>query len=364
MQGLRTEKQVKKPLDYVLVKPAGSRCDLRCRYCYYFPKNRVGLMSDRILHRLIKDVCGGRPDQIAFGWQGGEPLLAGIDFYKKAVEYQLRYGGGKRIGNAFQTNGLAIDGRWIEFFARYSFLVGLSIDGPRDIHDEYRIDPEGRGSHERVENSLTALLDGGVAVNSLSVVTSRAAGRAGEIYSYLKERGLRHLQFIPCLEFGPDGRIADYSVSPEAYGRFLCRLFDLWWEDWTGGEEVHVRLFDNLLQIYCGGEADECAFREECGTYLVVEHDGSVFSCDFFVEDRRLLGNIERDEPERLLNGETQRRFGKAMKTVENECGECRWRRFCSGGCGKYRMDDRFYLCESYKLFFAHADERLRSLTS
>lgn len=351
--------QEEKRLDYVLVKPVGSQCNLRCTYCFYYPKQLLGRMSDSVLHQMVKSMLTTSVDQVAFGWQGGEPTLAGLDFYKQAIEYELWYGYGKTIGNAFQTNGVLLNRRWIEFFREYTFLVGISIDGIRKVHDTNRRDADGKGTHARVEAVLQELLDAGVAVNTLSVITSAAVDHIEESFYYLKDLGITHMQFIPCLEFGPDSAApVSFSLLPAQYGRLLCKLFDLWCEC-----NVSIRFFENVLQAYKRRSVMECAFRESCGTYLVVEYDGSLYSCDFFVEPKWYLGNVKRVGLEEALHSETQMHFGRSMKVVENSCSACEWQFVCHGGCGKYRFENRFYYCEAYKSFFRYADSRLREMS-
>jgi uncharacterized protein len=368
--------QPQKTLNYLLVKPSGPDCNLACSYCFYtrketlFAAGAAHRMSSEVLEAMTKSALERPGQKMGFGWQGGEPTLMGLDFYRQAMALQQRHGAGMQLANNLQTNGLLIDAEWISFLKDHEFLVGLSLDGPAHVHDQHRINQDGKGSHLAVEKSAKSMLEAGVAVNALSVVSEYAAGHASEIYRYLKALGFEYLQFIPCLELAADGcgRLADYSLSPKHYGQFLCTLFDLWADDFVDDRPTtSVRLFETFACVYLSGIPAECSARRSCGEYLVVEHNGNVYSCDFFVEDSWLLGNIVKDDPGLLLNAPRQTLFG-AIKAQRNEkCLRCPWERFCHGGCTKDRLPDQrgrrhFHFCESYKIFFSHANARFRQL--
>ncbi len=368
---------MRKVLNSVLVKPAGPDCNLACDYCFYLQKSgmfsaqKVHRMNDRVLRALVEQVMkyGGR--QVSFGWQGGEPTLMGLVFFKSAVDYQKKFGApGQVVGNGLQTNGILIDKEWAGFLHDAKFLVGLSLDGPRHVHDKYRKYPGGKSSWEKVVRARDILLSEDVEVNALVVVNDYSVQYVEEIYEYHKANGLSYMQFIPCVEPDPlhPGKAAHYSVSAEAYGRFLCDLFDLWAADFRQGRPTtFIRWFDSLFFTYVDMEAPECTLLPECGVYVVVEHNGGVYSCDFFVEPKWYLGNVLQDSLDDLLNSTTQKRFGDVKKALPRECADCPWLRHCWGGCPKDRQGDpqdkgSNHFCQSYKTFFLHTDKKFREM--
>lgn len=365
-----------KRLSSVLVKPSGPDCNLNCEYCFYlekselFTETRKHRMSEKTLEVLIRQVMQQSGGHVSFGWQGGEPTLMGLDFYKKAVTFQQRYGSGRIVGNGLQTNGLLLDQEWAEFLKDNNFLVGISLDGPQHIHDSYRKHSNGKPSWDQVVKKAKMLLEAGVQVNVLTVVNDYSVQFPEEIYKFHKSLGFEYMQFIPIVETDPDDRrrAAQYSVDPESYGTFLTRLFDLWQADFRNGRATtSIRHFDSVFLSYVGMESPECTLLKECGNYVVVEHNGDVYSCDFFVEDSWKLGNLDNDDLLLLLNSERQTEFGKLKSDLPTECVECEWKRLCYGGCTKDRLRDPrdngiSHFCESYKMFFNHADERLEEL--
>jgi uncharacterized protein len=296
----------------------------------------------------------------------------GREFFEKAVKLETRFGRGKVVGNGLQTNGILVDRAWARFFKEFSFLIGLSIDGPEHIHDRYRRTKRGRSSWARVTDSARLMLDEGVSVNALTVVNDYSARFPGEIYEFHKGLGLTYMQFIPCVEIDPErpGAIAPFSVSPEAYGAFLCAVFDLWRSDFVDGiPTTSIRFFESLLFAYAGFPAPECTLSEACGPYVVVEHNGDVYSCDFFVEPRWKLGNIMDGNLTEMLNSPVQDEFGRRKSDIPQPCTACDWLRLCRGGCTKDRMHNprdpkTNYLCEAFRRFFAHADGDMRLLVS
>jgi len=365
-----------KPLNLLLIKPAGPDCNLDCAYCFYlqkaaqFPESSVHRMNDQVLEEMIRQALGGHERHVSFVWQGGEPTLMGLPFFKRVVALQQKYGNGKTVSNGLQTNGILLDADWAEFLRDYRFLVGLSFDGPEHVHDHYRLHRGGQGSWARAVESVKLLLRHGVEVNAISVVTDYSAAFADDIYRFHKSIGLNYMQFIPCIESAashPAG-IAPYSVSPEKYGEFLIRLFDHWQSDFRGPvATTSVRFFDSVFYAYVGLEAPECTLRKNCGGYLTVEHNGDIFACDFFVTPEWKLGNVLTGSLQEMLNGPTQQAFGEAKARLPEECMQCRWLRMCRGGCTKDRLTDiqeegKTYFCESYKMLFEHADERFTKL--
>ncbi len=367
----------RKPLNSVLVKVAGPDCNMACRYCFYlekaemFPSAGPRRMSRTVLEALIRQVMADGGAQVAFGWQGGEPTLMGAAFFEEVVRLEKRWGrAGQTVGNGLQTNGLRIDDAWCRVLREGRFLVGLSLDGPAHVHDHYRVTAGGQGTWERVDRARRRLLDAGVEVNALTVVSDYSARCAREIYEFHKENGLTFMQFIPCVEPDPRtrGRPADFSVAPRAYGEFLCELFDCWTADFEDGcATTSVRWFDSVFATYVDVAAPECTLLGECGTYVVIEHNGDVFSCDFFVEDRWRLGNVREGRLIEMLNSPRQAEFGRRKAALPHACQACPWLAHCRGGCPKERWGNPAdaklsYLCDGYKLFFSHADARLREL--
>lgn len=370
------KKIYQKPLNFLLIKPAGPDCNMACTYCFYLEKKDLFTqapthrMSIKILEEMIKQAMAQSDRHISFGWQGGEPTLMGLPFFEKAVELQKKYGKGKTIGNGFQTNGILIDKEWARFFKQNDFLIGLSLDGPQHIHDHYRLKQGGEGTWERVVQSAKILLDEHAATNALIVVNDYSAQFPKEVYDFHKDLGLSYMQFIPCVETDPanPGHAAPFSVSAEQYGSLLCALFDLWISDFANGvPTTSVRFFDSVFFSYVNLAPPECTLLRECGIYLVVEHNGDIYSCDFFVEPKWKLGNVIKDKLINMQNSPQQEAFGRNKYTVPEKCSFCRWLKHCRGGCPKDRMNDPAdkgvtHFCKSYQMFFEHADEKLKEL--
>ena len=367
---------IAKTLNSILVKPAGPDCNMACRYCFYlekaklFSESKLHRMSLAVLEEMVRQVCQDGDRHISFGWQGGEPTLMGLSFYQHAIDFQQRYGRGQTVGNGLQTNGILIDNDWAKFLKEYNFLVGLSLDGPEHVHNHYRFMRSGDGSWDKVVDRAKLMLDSGVAVNALSVVNDYSVQFPVEIYEFHKALGLTYQQYIPCVETDPHDptRAAPYSVSPEKYGEFLCTLFDLWINDFKNRlPTTSIRHFDSVFHSYVGMPPPECTLLPECGTYVVVEHDGSVYSCDFFVEPGWKLGNILAGNLKGFLNSERQLEFGRMKSTLPDPCKSCKWLKYCRGGCTKDRIRDLqdhhvSHFCQSYQIFFEHADQRLQQL--
>ncbi len=376
-----------------MAKPAGPACNLRCSYCFYlekswlFPAAGGTRMSDDVLEAFVRDYIESQDaDAIDFAWQGGEPTLAGLDFFRKVVALQQRFGGGRRITNALQTNGTLLDDAWGEFLAAHGFLVGISIDGPGDLHDAQRVDAAARPSLERVLRGVRVLQAHGVEFNTLTVVSRRNARHPGKVYGFLKEIGSRYLQFIPLVErvgaaagggslAGPpspsrreSARTTSWSVTPVAYGEFLVRVFDEWVRRDVG--TTYVQLFDNALGQWLGMPSTLCVFAPECGRAVAVEHDGSVFACDHYVYPDYRLGRLGERTLAAMLDDPAQRAFGAAKRdTLPAQCRECSVRFACNGGCPKHRFLETAggepglnYLCAAYRRFFGHADPYLRAM--
>jgi len=364
-----------KPLSSILIKPAGPDCNLACEYCFYthksemFPESKTHRMSRELLAVMVKQAFSQAGERIMFGWQGGEPSLMGLAFFKDAIALQSEHHGGRLIGNGLQTNGLLLDEDWARFLARSRFLVGLSLDGPEHVHDRYRRTRGGRGSWAAVRDRAKLLLDHGVEVNALVVLNDYSARFVEEIYEFHKELGLYHMQFIPCLEPDPagSGKPAAFSLSPGPYGEALKKLFDLWLADFRDGLAVTtIRFFDSVFYGYVGLPPPECTLCPECGIYVVVEHNGDVYACDFYVDPEWKLGNLKDDLLIELLNSERQAEFGRRKARLAPECRTCRWLQSCRGGCPRERGFDADpgsnHFCAAYRAFFEHAHDRLSAL--
>jgi len=328
-------------------------------------------MNPTVLRTMTEQVLDEGAGRVSFGWQGGEPTLMGLDFFRKAFAFQQQYAGpGQIIDNTFQTNGLLIDKEWAVFLRDANILTGLSLDGPDHIHNHYRTLKNGKGTWEQVVRARDTLLEADTDVNALIVVNDYSVRFAEDIYNFHKNGGLTYMQFIPCVETDaadPD-RAAPFSVSAEAYGRFLCTLFDLWQSDFLDDKPTtFIRFFDAVFFSYVDMLPPECTLLPECGLYVVVEHNGDVFSCDFFVDQEHFLGNVMEQNLADMLNGATQYQFGRAKADLPEPCPDCPWLIHCRGGCPKDRTRDprdkgQNHFCRSFQIFFEHADQRLKEM--
>ena len=360
-----------------MVKPVGSLCNMRCKYCYYLDKAELyggvePAMDDRLLEQYIRaNIEGNNSPVIAFAWHGGEPLLAGKDFFRKAVALQQKYAGGKSVENSIQTNGLLVDDEWCAIFRDNNFLVGVSIDGPESIHDAHRVDVGGQPTFARVMRGIERLYRNRVEYNTLTTVNLHSEGRGAEVYNFL--RGISaFMQFLPVAELLSDGRvqspesegadIAPWSVSAKGFGEFMCDIFDVWVKKDVGRR--YVQLFDATLALKVGVQPSVCSLCETCGSGLTVEHNGDVYCCDHFVYPEYKIGNIYADRLADLAYCDRQFEFGVAKRALlPRQCRHCRYYKLCHGECPKHRFiaDNTGeygmnYLCEGYKMFFAHTE--------
>lgn len=356
-----------------LIKPASSACNLACRYCFYFDEseNRLhasyGRMSKETAHTLIDRALEGRHDTALFAFQGGEPTLMGLDFYRDFTSYARSKG--KNVSFALQTNGWTINDEWADFFVKENYLVGLSLDGPKVLHDLYRQDRDGKGTYTRVFNNAKLLQRKNVAFNILSTVTRAVAKKGEEVYEFFKRNGFRYLQFTSCLDPMQSERGAlDYSLTPDEYANFLIRIFRLYYRDWKKGDYVSVRYYDNLINLMIEGHCEQCTMNGRCGNYYVIEADGSVFPCDFYVLDEYTLGNINTDSFELLDEKRAESGFIEASMAVHEDCRKCEFYSLCRGGCRRDREDfstgmiGKNYLCEAYKKFFSTCQGDLETM--
>ena len=360
----------------LLIKPAGPDCNLACRYCFYTTKKDLFAgsslrMNDAVLECLCRSYLHLRFPVSVFAWQGGEPTLMGLDFYQKAVRLQKQFAApGQSVHNALQTNGILLNDSMCRFLADENFLLGISLDGPEEIHDYYRKDYAGRGTYARVMAAVDRCRKAGVEFNILVLLNDRNVESPDILFDFLTSQGFRYLQFIPCLEAdsGNPAQPAPWSISPEQYGRFLCRLFDRWFDGWI--EKLSIRTFDSILSVLSNGPPLECTFARTCSEYVVIEHNGDVFCCDFFVAPQTRLGSILDTPLEQLAAGPQKQNFNRQKRTIANSCLVCRFLDICGGGCVK----DRIVLtgnpaapscfCKSYKMFFEHSLPRFQTLAA
>ncbi len=347
-------------IDFQLMfKPISGRCNLDCIYCYYknkhkelYPYAKDIIINEQILTKVFGQYLTLKQKQAEFCWQGGEPLLAGKDFFNTVVKLQQQLGHqGQIIGNALQTNGILIDEYWCEFFNEYRFLIGLSIDGPRQYHDFYRKFSNGEGSFTKAYNALTLMKKYNVSFNVLVTLNSQNVLHGANIYRFLVNSGVQYLQFIPILEREPNGKFASFSCQPKAYGKFMLDVFNIWIK--RDKFRVSVRLFDSILSQILYNKASLCWNMPECPRAFIVEWNGDFYVCDHFVKRRWHMGNIMEKELSELLTSETFIRFSQLKKNLYEKCRDCEYIRFCNAGCPKHITDDnKNYFCASYKLFF------------
>ncbi|MFN2272155.1 MAG: anaerobic sulfatase maturase [Anaerolineae bacterium] len=358
------------PAFHVMLKPRGPVCNLGCAYCYYLSKDGLYpgsdfCMSDEVLESFTRQyIAAQRVPEVTFGWQGGEPLLMGLDFFRRAVALQDKHRKpGMRVVNALQTNGTLLDDAWCRFFREHDFLVGLSLDGPREAHDAYRADKGGRPTFDRVMAGLALLREHGVEFNILATVHAANADRPIEVYRFLRDEvDARFIQFIPIVQ-REGGGVSARSVVAEQFGRFLIAVFDEWVRRDVG--RVFVQIFDVALAAWVGAPPGLCVFDETCGNALVLEHNGDLYACDHFVDPHYRLGNILQTPLVDLVGSERQRRFGLDKRDALPEtCRVCEVRFVCNGGCPKNRLQGLNYLCEGYKAFFQHVDGPMRFMAA
>lgn len=347
-----------------MAKPTGSLCNLACAYCFYlekadlFPQRRRQIMSAETLESFVRQHIAAQPGNVVeFAWQGGEPTLAGLDFYRQAVRFQRRHALGKHIENSIQTNGLLIDDAWCRFFRDHRWLVGISIDGPAEMHDAYRTHRGGGGSHAKVVAAIDRLVQHRVEFNLLTTVNDRNVTDPEGLYRYLSALGSPHLQFIPVVErLSPEGdAMTPWSVDPQSYGRFLTRIFDTWVRNDIGS--IYVQLFESTLAVWCGLPPQICVFAETCGHAFALEADGDLYQCDHYVYPSHLVGNIHATTLKAANRTRGVEDFGQRKQaTLSQDCRACDVGAFCRGDCPKHRLagTSRSYLCESYRAFFRH----------
>lgn len=366
---------------YVMSKPAGARCNLACEYCYYLEKSKMyaqqpsQTMNDELLERFIRDYIAAQPSQyVVFSWHGGETLLRSEAFYRRVIELQRKYGADRTIENSVQTNGTLLTDAWCEFFRENGWLVGISIDGPKQYHDRYRLHRDGSGTFDDVMRGVELLVKHNVEWNALAVVNRANGDDPIGFYEFFRSIGCRYLQFTPVverIEHHADGRwlasaadrssaLADFSVTPEQWGRFLCRLFDRWVVEDVG--RIFVQMFDATLANWVGEAPGMCTLSKICGHAGALEFNGDLYACDHFVFPEYRLGNILQTPIGELMRSRTQTEFGDAkLRSLPGQCRRCRYRFACNGECPRNRFVSTRegepglnYLCKGYYKFFDH----------
>lgn len=357
----------------LLIKPASGYCNFKCKYCFYedVAHNRevqsYGFMSTKTLEQIVKKALKFAKDECTFTFQGGEPTLVGLDFYKDLIKFQKKYNKkGLKIHNSIQTNGYLIDKEWAKFLHNNNFLVGISLDGTKEINDINRIDANKEGTYDKILETIGLFNKYKVEYNILTVVTSYVAKNIRSVYEFYKEKNFSYQQYIPYLDPICEKRgNREYSLTPKLYGEFLKDLFDLWYEDITNGRFVYNRYFENIVGIIKGFRPEACGMIGHCTLQNVIEADGSVYPCDFYVLDEQKIGNLIEMDFEDIERKRNESKFIETSLKVEDCCMECKWKNLCRGGCRRDRdenMDGNLsvnYFCESYKEFFEYAIDRL-----
>lgn len=365
---------------HIIAKPIGALCNIACEYCFYLDKEKLYphqshsafRMADEVLERYISEYIAAQPNnqEVNFSWQGGEPTLLGLEFFRKAVALQKRYARpGQLISNALQTNGMLLNDEWCHFLREEGFLVGISIDGGQTLHDRYRLDHNGQGTFIRVMNGLEALQRNRVEWNALTVVQRDNGNHGKEVYQFLKSAGAQFIQFIPVVEVQADGTLSNRSVESEQFGHFLNAVWDEWLLEDIG--EIFVQHFDMMLGMVLGYPSSSCVHARTCGRAVALEHNGDLYSCDHFVAPEYKLGNLNNSSLATLLDGMQQTQFGRdKFDQLPEYCRQCEFLKYCYGGCPAHRValtpagdPNLNYLCAGYRLFYSHTQPTLQAMS-
>ncbi len=355
----------------LLIKPASAVCNLECQYCFYLDRDAdpykalpARQMSLETLERLVDTFLFYSYPNSVFAFQGGEPMLAGLPFFTKLVEFEKQYGrDGQNVSNALQTNGILIDDAWCALFREFNFLLGVSIDGPEDVHDAYRFNKAGHGTWRQVMRAVETLQKNKVEFNALCVLSQANVEKPKEIYRFFRGLSIDYIQYIPLSEFDSEGNLLPFTITPEQYGRFLTETFDLWWPD---RRKMRIRFFDNLAEALAGQKPGSCTLHETCDSYCVVEYNGDVYPCDFFVEKDWKLGNVTLDSWPEIARRQRRYSFAAKKTLAHPECQACEYQPVCKSGCPKFRhgrhgrFEDLDYFCAAYKMIYAKALDPLR----
>ncbi|MFZ1290468.1 MAG: anaerobic sulfatase-maturation protein [Melioribacteraceae bacterium] len=379
---------------HIMTKPTGPLCNLDCTYCFYLEKEKIypntkhWSMNYEVLENYIKQYISAQSvNEITFSWQGGEPTILGIEFFQKAIDLQKKYSNGKNIFNSFQTNGILLNDDWGKILSENNFLVGISIDGPKEIHDKYRVFKGGQNSFDQVLNGISILKKHNVEFNTLTCVQKDNSLKPLEVYNFLKEIGSGFIQFIPVIErrtkskntnvlelispnYTGDAEITEWSVKSLQYGKFLSAIFDEWVKNDVG--KIFVQIFDLSLESWIGEQPSLCVFRETCGSAMALEHNGDLYSCDHYVYQENKLGNIMTEALEKLVDSNKQLKFGLDKKiNLTKYCRNCEFLFACNGECPKHRFikspdgeGGLNYLCAGYKYFFSHIDPYMKFMAN
>ncbi|MFC4802182.1 anaerobic sulfatase maturase [Neobacillus sp. GCM10023253] len=358
----------------VMWKTVSEACNLACDYCYYSgcggQPGKIDKIDPAILEKFIKEYMVLTNGVASFAWQGGEPLLAGLDFFKQVVFLQAKYAPKNTIiSNSLQTNATLITEEWAGFFKQYNFLIGVSLDGPKEVNDARRVTGHGKGSFDRVMRGIDYLRKHHVDFNILTVIHQDNVWRAKELMEFYQQEGFSHVQFIPCMDFRAQepNKPGQYLITPEQYGQFLCEAFDIWYND--GNPNRSVRFFDNILSAYLHQEAELCIHRQTCPKTLILEQNGDAYPCDFYINDDYMLGNVGQDSLIDILNSPKYDDFLGLKPTLPEKCKSCEFLKLCHGGCPRNRAwnqaDEKVnpdYFCESYMQVYKHGHERMERL--
>jgi serine-type anaerobic sulfatase-maturating enzyme len=350
----------------LLIKPASAVCNLDCSYCFYLDREAdpysalpARRMTEETLQRLVETYLFYSYPNSTFAFQGGEPTLAGPAFFENVVKFQQQHGrNGQSVSNAMQTNGILLNDRWCELFKQYQWLIGISIDGPETVHDRYRFNKQGAGTWRKVMAGVECMKKHGVEFNALCVLSQANVDKPAELYKFFRSMGIDYIQYIPLSEFDGSGQPLPFTITPEQYGRFLCETFDLWWPE---RRKVRIRYFDNLAEALAGQKPGSCTLHETCDSYVVVEFNGDVYPCDFFVEKDWKLGNVNLDSWTEISRRQRRYQFAAKKTIAHPECSLCEFQSICHGGCPKHRHDphgsfnDLDYFCAAYKMIFRRA---------
>lgn len=382
---------------HLMAKPAGPSCNLHCEYCFYrekkifFPEDKILRMSDEVLETYTREYIESQPGpSVVFEWQGGEPALVGIDFFKRALNFQKKYNAGKQITNSFQTNGTSLDEAWCAFLSRNNFLVGLSLDGPEALHDAYRVDKDGRPTFSKVLHSLQMMQKYEVEVNVLAAVNRESSKHPLEVYRFFRQQGVQFIQFVPIIEREADpeaeklgiplavppsltheetsAAVTPWSVEPKEYGEFLIRVFEEWIKNDVG--RIFVMNFEWSLGAWAGVGPGVCYLSPRCGRNLIIEHNGDIFSCDHFMYPAYRLGNILEGRLGKMVQSEQQTAFGASKETaLPGYCRHCDVLFACRGGCPKHRFAKSpdgepglNHLCAGFKIFYHYVDPSMKHM--
>lgn len=382
---------------HIVAKPIGSSCNLKCNYCFYLEKSEIleknnSVMSREILEKYIKNyMMSQTTPEVEFVWHGGEPLLAGLDFFKTVVEIQKEYSEYKKITNSIQTNGTLLTAEWCEFFCANNFIVGLSLDGPKEIHDMYRVGEDGKGSFDAVYSGLKLLQKYEIEYNVLACVTRESCKQGKEIYDFFKNEGIKYIQFTPLVEKIPNKtqieqgyklgvpqgidktknkekwiNLTEWSVIPKEYGEFLVAIYEKWVREDVG--KIFVMNFEAALTQWFGNPSPSCVHARQCGRSLALESDGTVYTCDHFVYPEYNIGNIEKEPLSNMVESSIKKGFGREKEEkLTEKCKKCLAINFCWGGCPKHRFvkieSEKYahnYLCEGYEIYFRHIQKYLK----